>query len=250
MSESLVFTHASGSGSTWHARFEPKTHRFKYRSAMLYLDLDRLDDFDNSALRVNRPGALSFKTRRHLCDDSRPSGEEARGLVRAHLNVDVSGPVKLLTNPHCFGVGFNPLSVYFLHQADGSPGALIYEVSNTPWNEIHRYVIPYDQVASGQEYWFDKTFHVSPFNPITQRYVTKVQWPTDCHTSIYLGLQDEGADRLMFEAGLTLDLTPYNGRSVKPLFTGIWPQTFLVIGAIYREAFALWRKGLTYHPHP
>ena len=93
--------------------------------------------------------------------------------MRAHLNVDVSGPVKLLTNPHCFGMGFNPLSVYFLHQADGSPGALIYEVSNTPWNEIHRYVIPYDQVASGQEYWFDKTFHVSPFNPITQRYVTK-----------------------------------------------------------------------------
>ena len=54
----------------------------------------------------------------------------------------------------------------------------------------------------------------------------------------------------MFEAGLTLDLTPYEGRSMKPLFLGLWPQTFLVVGGIYREAFALWRKGLTYHPHP
>lgn len=250
MSEGVGMMHASGYGSTWHARLAPKTHRFKYRSAMLYLDLDHLDDFAGSILRINRRGALSFRTHRHLCDDQDPSGDEARTFVRSQLTIDVSGSVKLLTNPHCFGIGFNPLSVYFLHQADGSPGALIYEVSNTPWNEIHRYVIPYDQVASGEEYWFDKTFHVSPFNPTTQRYVTKVQWPTDGHASIYLGLQDKGADHLMFEAGLTLDLTPYEGRSMKPLFLGLWPQTFLVVGGIYREAFALWRKGLTYHPHP
>ncbi|NCV53120.1 MAG: DUF1365 family protein, partial [Gammaproteobacteria bacterium] len=144
-----------------------------------YLDLDHLDDFEGTRLQINRPGILSFKTDRHLCDDNQPSGDFVRHLVTKQLDVDVSGPVKLLTNPHCFGVGFNPLSVYFLHQASGSPAALIYEVSNTPWNEIHRYVIPYERVSSGQEYWFDKTFHVSPFNPTTQRYVTRVEWPTD-----------------------------------------------------------------------
>ena len=242
--------HASGRGSTWHARLTPKEHRFRYRSAMLFLDLDRLDDFKDGLLRINRRGLLSFKTKRHLCDDLRPSGEAARALVRKHHDIDVSGAVKLLTNPHCFGVGFNPLSVYFLHQSDGAPAALIYEVSNTPWNEIHRYVIPYEQVASGQDYWFDKTFHVSPFNPTTQRYVTRVKWPENSRTTIYLGLQDVEADDIMFEAGITLDLKPYDGRSLKPLFLGIWPQTFLVLGGIYREAFALWRKGLTYHPHP
>ena len=51
----------------------------------------------------------------------------------------------------------------------------------------------------------------------------------------------------MFEAGLALDLTPYEADQ-PPLFLGLWPQTFLVVGGIYREAFALWRKGLTYHP--
>ena len=186
---------------------------------MLYLDLDRLDDFDNSALRVNRPGALSFKTQRHLCDDSRPSGEEARGLVRAQLKCGRLGPGEAPNESALLWCGFQSPVGLFSPPSRRLARCFIYEVSNTPWNEIHRYVIPYDKVASGQEYWFDKTFHVSPFNPITQRYVTKVQWPTDCHTSIYLGLQDEGADRLMFEAGLTLDLTPYNGRSVKPLFT-------------------------------
>jgi len=250
MSEMAEILHASARGSTWHARLAPKEHRFKYRSAMLYLDLDRLDDFKSTWLHINHLGILSFKTHRHLCDDTRPSGDAARSFAREHLAVDVSGPVKLLTNPHCFGVGFNPLSVYFLHQGDNSPAALIYEVSNTPWNEIHRYVIPYEQVASGQDYRFDKAFHVSPFNPMTQRYITRVQWPVDGRASIYLGLQDESDNKIMFEAGLVLDLKPYDGRSLKPLFLGIWPQTFLVLGGIYREAFALWRKGLTYHPRP
>ena len=250
MSEMAEILHASARGSTWHARLAPKEHRFKYRSAMLYLDLDRLGDFKRTWLHINQLGILSFKTHRHLCDDTRPSGDAARSFARDLLAVDVSGPVKLLTNPHCFGVGFNPLSVYFLHQGDNSPAALIYEVSNTPWNEIHRYVVPYEQVASGQDYWFDKAFHVSPFNPMTQRYITRVQWPMDGRASIYLGLQDESDNKIMFEAGLVLDLKPYDGRSLKPLFLGIWPQTFLVLGGIYREAFALWRKGLTYHPRP
>jgi DUF1365 family protein len=250
MPEMQSMIHATARGSTWHARLAPKVHRFQYQSAMVYLDLDRLNDFQQTALKVNQTGLLSFKTERHLCDDAHPSGDAARQFASSALGVELSGPVKLLTNPHCLGLGFNPLSVYFLHHHDETPGALIYEVSNTPWNEIHRYVIPYSNVANGETFTFDKDFHVSPFNPVTQRYITRVRWPDENQVSIYLGLQDQGDEQLMFEAGLQLSLTPYDGHSIKPLFLGIWPQTFMVIGGIYREAFALWRKGLTYHPHP
>ena len=220
--------HASGYGSTWHARLAPKTHRFKYRSAMLYLDLDHLDDFAGSTLRINRRGALSFRTRNIYAMTSIPVETRHELFVRSLLTIDVSSG-ETLTNPHCFGIGFNPLSVYFLHQADGSPGALIYmrfPIRLGTKLSVRDSLRP---DCSGGEYWFDKIFHVSPFNPTTQRYVTKVQWPTDGHASIYLGLQDKGADHLMFEAGLTLDLTPYEGRSMKPLFLGLWPQTFLVV---------------------
>ena len=250
MPEMQSMIHATARGSTWHARLAPKVHRFQYQSAMVYLDLDRLNDFQQTALKVNQTGLLSFKTERHLCDDADPSGDAARQFASSALGVELSGPVKLLTNPHCFELGFNPLSVYFLHHQDETPGALIYEVSNTPWNEIHRYVIPYSKVANGETFTFDKDFHVSPFNPVTQCYVTRVRWPDENQVSIYLGLQDHGDEQVMFEAGLQLSLTAYDGHSIKPLFLGIWPQTFMVIGGIYREAFALWRKGLTYHPHP
>lgn len=242
--------HYSGRGTLWHARHAPTPHRFEYPSAMLLLDLDQLNTLAGTRLKLNRSGLLSFKTKRHLIDDTNPSGDTARRWVRERLEVDVSGPVLLLTNPHIFGVGFNPLSVYFLHNQDGQPAALIYEVSNTPWNEIHCYAIPAKQLIAGELVEFDKTFHVSPFNPIKQVYQTRVRWPTDGIASVFLALRDADAAEPMFEAGLKLTFAPFEGRGLKPLFLGMWPQTFVVLGGIYREAFALWRKGVPYHSHP
>ena len=103
MPEMQSMIHATARGSTWHARLAPKVHRFQYQSAMVYLDLDRLNDFQQTALKVNQTGLLSFKTERHLCDDADPSGDAARQFASSALGVELSGPVKLLTNPHCFG---------------------------------------------------------------------------------------------------------------------------------------------------
>jgi len=245
-----ISPHKTGRGMLWHARFEPALHRFRYPSAMVLLDLDRLDTLVGTRLRVNRRGILSFYSTRHLIDDNHPNGDQARDWVRAKLHCDVSGPVLLLTNPHIFGVGFNPLSVYFLHDHKGAPSALIYEVSNTPWNEIHRYAVDALSVADDQMFEFRKTFHVSPFNPMDQVYQTRVQWPVGDTLSVYLALRDAQASKPMFEAGLSLVLTTFDRPGLKPLLLGFWPQTFVVLGGIYRQAFALWRKGVPYHSHP
>ena len=125
--------------------------------------------FNRQRSRSIRQDYSALKPSGTFVIDAHPSGDAARQFASSALGVELSGPVKLLTNPHCLGLGFNPLSVYFLHHHDETPGALIYEVSNTnPWNEIHRYVIPYSKVANGETFTFDKDFHVSPFNPVTQ----------------------------------------------------------------------------------
>ena len=241
--------HQSARGRVWHRRHAPKSHAFQYRTAMALLDLDALDSL-GGRLKVNRRGLVSFKTARHLCDDHAPSGEAAREYVRSHGDYDVSGRVLLLTNPHVLGVGFNPLSVYFLHTATGQPSVCILEVSNTPWEEIHRYVVSADEVTRDEPCEFDKTFHVSPFNPMDQIYRAQVTWPHADRVSVYLGLRDRDASAPMFESGVTLSLKPYADTASSPFFIGPWPQPFVVIGGIYKEAFALWRKGLKYHPHP
>lgn len=215
---------------------------------MCLFDLDELGRGEVS-IPVNRNGILTFQTKRHLCCDGHPSGTQARQFVRKYypeLNLD--GSVTLLTNPKLFGLNFNPLSIYFLHNFQEQPAALIYEVSNTPWNEFHRYVIPAEQIMKRQRARFDKVFYVSPFNPMAQYYQTEVIWPSSDRCSIYLSLTNNGEDQPMFEAGLDLKLKSERP-TIRSLFIGIWPQTLLVLVAIYKEAFALWRKGLTYHSH-
>jgi DUF1365 family protein len=216
---------------------------------MALLDLDQLDQLGR-VLKVNQRALLSFRSARHLCDDVTPSGQDARDYVADQLDLDVSGRVLLLTNPHILGVGFNPLSVYFLHDRAQKPSACIFEVSNTPWEEIYRYVVPADCVLGKSVYEFQKTFHVSPFNPMDQVYQARVNWPYDDQVRVYLGLRHADETAPMFESGVSLTLAPFTDTSRRPFFIGPWPQPFVVLGGIYREAFALWRKGLKYHPHP
>ena len=54
---------------------------------------------------------------------------------------DVSGRMILLTMPRLFGFAFNPLSVYFCHDASGAPSAIAWEVTNT-FGARHTYVLP------------------------------------------------------------------------------------------------------------
>ena len=108
-------------------RLLPKEHRFQYRTAMVLLDLDRLSIFCDSMLAVNRFGILSFKTRRHLCDNIMPSGNQA-GVCTGVIDTDVSGP-SIAYESAFLGIGFNPLSVYFLHSM-GEPAAAIYGVEH------------------------------------------------------------------------------------------------------------------------
>jgi DUF1365 family protein len=53
--------------------------------------------------------------------------------------------------PRIFGYGFNPLSVYFCYQRDGSLAAILYEVHNT-FRERYSYLIPVDRDAAAGEW--------------------------------------------------------------------------------------------------
>ena len=74
----------------------------------------------------------------------------------------------MLANPRYWGVGFNPVSFYFLDGADGAVEAMIAEVTSTPWKERRSYVLTAG--AAGVRGDFEKRMHVSPFMPMEQRY--------------------------------------------------------------------------------
>ncbi|MGP4788688.1 DUF1365 domain-containing protein [Psychrobacter sp. 1Y11] len=66
------------------------------------------------------------------------------------------------------GVYFSPVNFYIGFDTEQTPTHLLAEVSNTPWDKRHYYGFLLD--GEETEFCHDKDFHVSPFNPIDQRY--------------------------------------------------------------------------------
>lgn len=143
----------------WHARLQPRAHRFAYRVFYLALDLDELPVLSRRLrwLGLDRPGVLSWYQADYLPahfplhNPSRPNasgvapttpGIGSGGLpplktrVLAYLAARgiEAGPecrVLLLTLPRVLGYQFNPVSFYFVSTAEGRPIASIAEVTNT-----------------------------------------------------------------------------------------------------------------------
>ena len=79
----------------------------------------------------------------HDADHGDGSATPLRAQVERQLReagIDLAGgAIRLLCMPRMLGYGFNPLSIYFCHRADGALAAIIYEVHNT-FGERHSYV--------------------------------------------------------------------------------------------------------------
>jgi DUF1365 family protein len=147
------------------------------------------------------------------------------------------------------GFAFNPLSVYFCRHADGSPAAMIYEVRNTV-GERHSYVLPVvkDPPPSGPlRQTARKTFHVSPFLGMDQRYHFRVSDPGE-RIDLHI-LQREG-DRPILATGFSGMRENLTGKSIGAAFLAVPLMTLKVVAAIFWEAARLWWKGLEVHPHP
>ncbi|MGI9247044.1 MAG: DUF1365 domain-containing protein, partial [Steroidobacteraceae bacterium] len=205
-------------GSVRHRRHEPAGHAFRYRLALLYLDLDETESvFAGRWLwSASRRRALAHWRREdHSGAPERDLRECVRELLQERAGIDARGPVRLLTHPRYFGYGFNPVSFYYCYAADGTTlEAVVAEISNTPWGERHCYVLP-RAASCGDEhrlrFRFGKDFHVSPFLPLDMDY----DWhftPPAAGLGVHMENRREG--RLVFDATLNLRRQPITGSTL------------------------------------
>jgi DUF1365 family protein len=234
-------------GTLTHARLGPTPHRFGYRLHMLYLDLDEIDTaLPRAGLRRGRFGWLSFCRDDYLGDRSRPLKDAVLDLVQTHLGRRPAGPVRLLTQVRCLGYVFNPVSFYYCFAADSRTlEAIVAEITNTPWQERHAYVLP---AADGEvRAAFPKAFHVSPFFDMAQRYAWLLSTPGD---DLAVTMVNEEHGRRVFSATLALERRPL---SAGQIWRVVLRQPFMawrVHAGIYVQAFRLWRKRTPYFVHP
>ena len=163
-------------GTVRHRRFAPRGHRFTYPLFLLAVDLDELDAVGRVSnwLSTTGPALAWLRRRDYFGDPALPWAEEVRRLVAERTGRRPAGPVRLLTNPRTLGFRMNPVSFYFCHDAEGALAAVVAEVTNTPWDERHLYVVESGDPAAARggtwEARFAKELHVSPFFPMDHEY--------------------------------------------------------------------------------
>ena len=231
-------------GDVMHARLKPMGHRFSYRVMSLLIDLGRLDEADNASrlFGVNRPALYSFNEKDHGERDGSSLHAYALRCAAAH-GIDLAdGRVELLCYPRLLGYTFNPLSVYFCYQADGSLALLIYEVRNT-FGDIHSYVLPIaegEHTDAGIRQEQDKLFYVSPFIETAMRYHFRVSPPGD---EVKLRILETDADGPLLAATFHGRHRALTSRALLRSFFGLPLVTFKIMAAIHWEALRLWLKG-------
>ncbi|NKF49820.1 DUF1365 domain-containing protein [Shewanella sp. WXL01] len=137
-----------------------------------------------------------------------------------------------------FGFYFSPVNFYFCYQ-DGQARVMLAEVSNTPWNERHCYLV---ELSTTQ--MTDKDFLVSPFMGLDMQYRWRVL-PPENKFSVSISNLDSGRQRL-FEANMALKQQPFSKANLRSFAWRFPLMTFGIVARIYWQAFKIWRKKIPF----
>ena len=166
-----------------HLRRAPVHHYFEHRSYSWYVDIDELPRLP----RWLRPFAR-FDARDHL--DGRPN-DTLRQRIDAFLaerGIDLhDGRITALMQARVVGYVFNPLSLYWCHDAHGELRHIIAEVHNT-YGGRHAYLLPPD---GERPVMVRKMLYVSPFNDVDGYYLIRAPRP-EARLDVSISLHRDG----------------------------------------------------------
>jgi uncharacterized protein len=241
-------------GTIDHRRFAVRPHEFRHRIALVYLDLEELDDLLDGYLLADRPGLVRFRRSDYLGDPHVGLADAVRMQVERRTGSAPAGPIRLLTNLRTFGHCFNPVSLYYCFTAQERLDAVVAEVTNTPWGERHAYVLAGAGTGTGTDSSsgsvlaadFAKALHVSPFMGMEQRYTMRAATPG---ATLAVHIESHEGGRLAFGATLALRRAPLTRGGLARIGARYPAATLRVLALIYGHALVLKLKGVPLHPH-
>lgn len=220
-----------------HVRRAPVHHRFTYRGYSWYVDLDRMPRLP----RWLGPFAR-FDARDHFSGGPKDSLRHRIDAFLASHEVDVGGGrITALLQARVLGYVFNPLSLYWCHDAAGTLCYVVAEVHNT-YGRRHAYLLPAPGPAR-----ISKRLYVSPFNAVDGHYLLRAPEP-DEHLAVSVSLHREGQPA--FVAILRGDRRPATARALLllQLTAPLAPLAGAI--AIRIEGIRLWLRGVPVIPRP
>ncbi len=235
-----------------HHRHKPRQHRFRYPVYVYGFDLDDLPELDRRLplFGYNRFRPASIHDRDYLDDGPGTIREKLDRFLSKEGLGDTVARVFLVTSPRYFHYVFNPVSFYFLFDADGRLAGNVAEVNNT-FGEKHLYVLRSpvrDEERDRATYRAEKAFHVSPFNRIEGTYEF---FFADPFRELDVRINIRQNDEIVFEAELRGTPVPLTPAHQLRMFLRHPVVPHLSMPRILYEAARLaFGKKLEYHDKP
>jgi uncharacterized protein len=221
-----------------HARTAPLKHGFSYQTYLWLVDLDHLP-----RLPWYLRAWAGFRAADHLGDPAATIRSNV-DIYLAENGIDLrGGRIRMLAHARVLGYVFNPMTVYWCHDPDGTLHCVVVEVHNT-YGGRHRYLLHTDGrgVATTA-----KEFYVSPFFPVDGSYRLRLPEP-DHRLAISVTLHREGGTP--FVATLRGQRRPVSARTVLRA-AGSHPWSTLTVSLRIRiQGISLYRRGLPVQPRP
>lgn len=230
-------------GKVYHQRFLPTQHKFDYDIYLFWLRLDEIDELNTQLTHFSceTRARVRFKRSDYLGSSDVSLSRSVKQKMASLGAKLTDGDVFMLGQLRMWGLYFSPVNFYYLRNPQGIFTYLLAEVSNTPWNQRHYYLVDLRTQDDTK-----KAFHVSPFNPMDMTYQWQIS-PPDATLKLNMNCMREDKE---FSAGINLSRLTLNNANLRQAMKRIPSMTIKTMLGIYWQALKLLMKRTPLYNHP